>query len=74
LGPKDNHFAIYCTINFIEKNIEGIVPEEVDAYNMVLGKLFKWLLLAIKLRKEDITRRKALKKKAREERDAQIEA
>jgi hypothetical protein len=70
LGPKDNHFARYCTINFIEKNIEGIVPEEVDAYNMVLGKLFKWLLLAIKLRKEDITRRKALKKKAREERDA----
>jgi hypothetical protein len=41
---------------------------------MVLGKLFKWLLLAIKLRKEDITRRKALKKKAREERDTLIEA
>jgi len=34
-----------------------------------LGKLFKWMLLAIRTRKEDIIRRKALKKKDREERD-----
>jgi hypothetical protein len=57
----------------LEKNIEGVVPEEVDHYNMTLGKLFKWLQLAIKTRKEDIVRRKALKKKAREHRETLIE-
>jgi hypothetical protein len=44
----------------------------VDAYNMTLGKLFKWMLICIKTRKEDITRRKAMKKKAREEREMLI--
>ncbi len=72
LGPKDEYQERYTTINFIERNIEGINPEDVDAYNVTLGKLFKWLLLAIKTRKEDITRRKALKRKAREEREALI--
>lgn len=40
---------------------------------MTLGKLYKWLLLAIKTRKEDIIRRKAMRKKAREHREHQIE-
>jgi hypothetical protein len=43
--------------------------EDVDAYNLTLGKLFKWTLLALKTRKDDITRRKALKLKAREYRE-----
>jgi len=40
---------------------------------MTLGKLFKWLQLAIRTRKEDIVRRKALKKRAREQREALID-
>ena len=51
-------------MNFLERNIEGIQPEEVDAYNLTLGKLFKWVLLALKTRKEDIVRRKALNLRA----------
>lgn len=43
IGPKDYFFMGYNTINFIERNLEGIVPEEVDLYNITLGKLFKWL-------------------------------
>lgn len=66
LGPKEEYLPRYTTINFVEKNIEGISTEEVDAYHLTLGKLFKWMLLAIKTRKEDIIRRKALKRKARE--------
>jgi len=73
LGPKEEHQPRYTTVNFLEKNIEGVVPEEVDHYNMTLGKLFKWLQLAIRTRKEDIIRRKALKKRAREHREALIE-
>ena len=69
LGPKEDYHERYTTLSFIERNIEGIVAEDVDAYNLTLGKLFKWLLLCIKTRKEDIVRRKALKRKQREERE-----
>lgn len=73
MGPKEDHILRYHTLNFIEKNLENIVPEEVDAYNVTLGKLFKWLLLVIKTRKEDIMRRKALKRRQREERELLIQ-
>lgn len=45
----------------------------MEAYHLTLGRLFKWMLLAIKTRKEDIVRRKALKKKAKEERENLIQ-
>ncbi|CDW73780.1 UNKNOWN [Stylonychia lemnae] len=74
LGPKEESFERYQTLNFIEKNVEGINPDDVDAYNITLGKLFKWVLLALKTRKDDITRRKALKLKARDMRAQIMEA
>jgi len=36
---------------------------------MTMGKLFRWLSLAIKTRKEDVIRRKAKQKKEREFRE-----
>ena len=72
-GPKDEYFDRYSTINFIEKNIEGILTEDVDHYNLTLGKLFKWLIVAVKTRKEDVTLRKVKKKKAREDRELKIQ-
>jgi len=69
LGAKDKIYYGYKTINFIEKNIGEIQPEDVDAYNLTLGKLFKWLLLAIKTRKDDIIKRKALRKNCKEDRE-----
>ena len=73
LGQKENYYERYSTLNFIERNIEGINPDDVEHYNLTLGKLFRWLLLAIKTRKEDITRRKAQQKKARDNREHLIE-
>jgi len=61
-------------LNFIERNIAGIVPGEVDEFNMVLGRLYKWLLAAIENRKLNIVRRRALIQKDRDERDAKIKA
>ena len=72
LGPKEEHYERYQTLNFIERNLTDFNPEDVDAYNLCLGKLFKWSLLAIKTRKDDITRRKALTLKARENRETII--
>lgn len=47
--------------------------EGVDNYNPTFGKLFKWLKLALETRKTDITTRKALSKKARENRERMIQ-
>ena len=61
--------TVNTCLNFIEKNVEAFIQEDVDAYSLTLGRLFKWLKGAIATRKEDIIRRKALRKKAREDRD-----
>ena len=59
VGPKSGEFTKYQTINFIEKNIEGIEQAQVDEFNWTLGRLFRWLREAIDNRKADIIRRKA---------------
>jgi hypothetical protein len=41
---------------------------------MLLGRLYKWLTLAIENRKTNIVRRRALIQKDRDERDAKIKA
>jgi len=74
MGPKDGKFTPYQTINYIERIIDGIDPGEVDEYNLLAGRLFKWLKLAIENRKLDIIRRRALIFKEREERDSKIKA
>ena len=56
----------YQTIPYVEKVIEGLQQEDIDQYQAGLGKLFKWLQMAIAGRKQDITRRKALQQRARE--------
>lgn len=60
-------------MNFIEKNIEHYYPEDIDAYNAsVLGRLLRWVLSVVKLRRQDIVRRKALQKKAKDHREEAI--
>jgi hypothetical protein len=50
-GPKSGTYAPYQTLNFIEKTIAGIEAEQVDEFNMVAGRLFKWLQIALENRK-----------------------
>ena len=72
LGPKEGEFRSYNTINYCEKILDGIAQEDVDAYHVGLGKLFQWLRKAIEGRKLDITRRKALARQARQNRENKI--
>ena len=58
----------YQTITYAEKMLAGIELAEVEQYNWGLGLILKWLQTAISTRKSEITRRKILAKKAREER------
>jgi len=72
-GPKPEQFKRYWLLNFIEKNIEGIQQEDVDAYSVTIGKLFRWLTMAIQVRKDDIIKRMIQKRKLREERERIIQ-
>ncbi len=67
-GAKDEEYKRYWLLNFVERNLAGIEQEAVDAYNGALGRLFRWLQLALQIRKDDILRRKVQKRKEREER------
>ena len=58
----------YQTVTYCEKVIEGLEQEVIEKYHGGLGKLFKWLQMAIAGRKQDITRRKALQQRAKETR------
>lgn len=74
IGPKNQQFKAYQTINFIERNITSIEEAEVNEYNMTFGRLFKWLKLAVQSRKADIIRRMAKIHKERDEREQKIKA
>ena len=68
-GEKKGEFKPYQTINYCEKIISHLSQEDVDNYHPGLGKLYKWNKMAIEGRKQDITRRKVLQKKGKEERE-----
>ena len=60
-GLKTHKVKAYQTINFLEKNIEGLgTQEEIEAQcGIYVGRLYKWLTLCLKVRKDEITYRKA---------------
>lgn len=68
-GEKKGNYKPYQTINFCEKITSHLNVEDVDAYNLGLGKLYRWNKMAIEGRKQDVTRRKVLQKKGKEERE-----
>lgn len=74
LGAKPAVTRSFNQIAYVQKMIEGIQIEEVEAYHQGFAKLFKWLQTALATRKQDITRRKALTKKAKEDREAKIKS
>jgi hypothetical protein len=73
IGPKEAEFKEYQKLKFIQSNVEAINEEDVDEYSMSLGKLYRWLLMALELRIEDVTNRKRAKDKEREFRADAIE-
>ena len=74
MGAKEGTYKKYQTINYVESLIEGIDQVAVEDFNLIAGRLLKWLQLAIENRKTDIIRRKALIQQERDQRDAKIAA
>lgn len=73
MGPKEREHKSYQTINYIERNLDGLTQEELNKYNYALGLVFKWLQLAIAARKQSIVTRLFNSKKLREDRELKIE-
>lgn len=73
-GEKKDDYRPYMRINYVENLISSFNQEDVDAYHTGLGKLYKWLKMAIDSRKQDIIRRKAIQKKNLEEKASKEEA
>ena len=73
LGPKEKEHKEYQKLKFIQSNINEINEDDVDEYSMVLGKIFRWLMMALELRIEDVSNRKKGKEKEREFRQDAIE-
>jgi len=73
VGPKNIKCCKYQTINFLEKNLEGINEEDVRAYSLGLSKLFACLQTTLEVRKEDIFRRKAKRERLHKEREEAIQ-
>ena len=73
-GEKKDEYRPYMRLSYVENLIRDLTQEEVDTYHAGVGKLYKWLKMALDNRKQDIIRRKAIAKKNREEKASKEEA
>ena len=67
-GPKPEEFPVYQKLNHLQKRFEKLPLEDIDNYNIAMGRLLRWALLVIKARKSDIEIRRAEKAKLKAER------
>lgn len=72
-GAKEENYKEYEKLRFIQKNLEGISEEAVDEYSVALGKILRWIKLAIFVRTEDLKIRRAQKKQLRAERQEALD-
>jgi len=66
LGPKEAEFKEYSKLKFIKANLDGFNEEEIDEYSVTVGKIYRWLQMALELRIDDVTMRKKNKEKEKE--------
>jgi len=57
-GSRKSEFKAYQKIAFLKKNIADIEEEKVDDYSLVLGRILRWVHLAIDIRVEDVVNRR----------------
>jgi len=69
-GPKEEKYNEYEKLKFIKTNLDGITEEMVDEYSVALGKLFRWIHIAIDFRMEDVKIRRRQKVQLRAEKKA----
>jgi hypothetical protein len=73
LGPKDHPIKKYQTINYLEKNLEGLSQDSINVYSYALGLIYKWMMMIIDARKKNIIGRLNDSRIKREDRQHRIE-
>lgn len=72
IGQKEESYKEYEKLRFIQDNLAAIKVEEVDEYSVALGKLYRWVLLALEVRFEDVKLRRSQAKQLRTQRETAI--
>ena len=74
IGPKPQHFKEYHIINWLRDYISELNQEDIDAYNLAVGKLFRWVDLAVQVRHEDVLKRTLRNMQLKKEREEALQA
>jgi regulator of protease activity HflC (stomatin/prohibitin superfamily) len=56
-------------LKFLQKNLDALNEDAIDEYSVPLGKLYRWVVMALDIRIEDIRRRKEEKANLKSERE-----
>lgn len=73
-GPRAALFLPYQKIAFLKRNISEMQVSEVEEYMLVMGKLTKWINLALDIRCQDVVKRRDDKEFLKMDRRAAEEA
>lgn len=68
-GPKEGEYQVYQKLKFLQKNLDALNEDAIDEYSVPLGKLYRWVVMALDIRIEDIRRRKEEKANLKSERE-----
>lgn len=58
LGQSEATYKQYQKLSFIKKNIDSLEEDKVDDYSVILGRIFRWVSIAVDLRIEDVKNRR----------------
>ena len=67
-GAKEENYREYEKLKFVQTALAGIQEDQVDDYSTALGKVLRWIHMAIELRTEDVKQRRAAKAVQEQER------
>lgn len=73
-GAKPSAVESYAKINRLQSRFSLLSQEDIDNYNLGLGRLFRWITMTLALRKLDIELRRELKIRMDQEREEKIKA
>ena len=72
LGQSEDEFKTYQRLSFVKKNLESVDEETVDAYSIILGRIYRWVSQAIDIRIEDVRNRRDTKAYLKYERETAL--
>lgn len=74
LGRRDGAFKEYQKISFLKKNISDLDDEKVEEFCLVMGKVLKWIQMALEIRCEDVVNRRDTVEYIKQDREQAIKS